>query len=124
MTYEEKFKKERPHFTSFEADTHMKCNCPEFADRSEIPGYCAMGDTLSEICAECWRREIPEHEVVEDSTTKDHEPTNPTPILDEATNPLHITFYPANIPNPDEMLANVINTANAIKDRPVYITIM
>lgn len=63
--------------------------------------------------------------VVENAGTE-RSPTPPTPttILDEAINPLHITFYPANIPNPDEMLANVINTASAIKDHPVYITIM
>lgn len=102
----------------------MASNCPDFTEETEIPKYCHGDDTDFSDCFRCWRREIPKHEVVEDSITKDPEPTNPTPILDEAINPLTITFYPASIPNPDEMLANVINIASAIKDRPVYITIM
>ena len=104
MTYREKLAHEHPD--------HIDKSCPGGVNGCphmfgyEIPYPC--DEITDDGCRKCWDREIP----------------YPTPILDEAIDPLHITFYPANIPNPDEMLANVINTASAIKDRPVYITIM
>ena len=104
MTYAQKLVEQNPGWNGDERHDHMVNHCPT-ADR------CMHLKATEFDCINCWMREIPE-------------PTDPTSILDVVINPLNITFYPTNIPNPDEMLANVINTASAIKDRPVYITIM
>ena len=116
MTYKERFEFEHANWSATAVMDYMRENCPVTSDGT--PDYCQFDASTWTECGACWDREIPE------TPATDPEPTDPTPILDEAINPLHITFYPANIPNPDEMLANVINIASAIKDRPVYITIM
>lgn len=117
MTYRERYESLHPELDGTAIMNYMMDHCPVTADG--IPFYCQSGDSTTDECNACWNREIPET-----PTTKDPDPTDPTPTLDEVINPIIITFYSANIPNPDEMLANVINTASAIKDRPVYITIM
>ena len=114
MTYREKWNLEHPDWPYTPGNLGPGCVCGHFKSH---PMAGSKG-CLAINCRDCWNQEI-----VEISTT-DLKSTDPTPILDEAIDPLHITFYPANIPNPDEMLAKVINTASAIKDRPVYITIM
>ena len=116
MTYRERFESRHPELDGTGILNYMMDHCPVITD--DIPCYCQSSDSTPDECNACWNREIPETPIT------NPEPVDPTPILDEAINPLHITFYPANIPNPDEMLANLINTASAIKDRPVYITVM